>query len=246
MKYYEKHEGEYRKRLARGQVAWEEGKYEQFGILALIERFIKESDFEPSHSCALDVGCGTGGLACYLVSRGFKVTAIDISETAIEEAKKQAFLRGLKVNFRAGDICREQLPENAYDLVTDNHFLHCIAFSQERDFVLQNIRRALRTNGEYWIETMVGHPKMKPKDEWHLDNDGIAWIAVSGMGQIEGCIEHNGQIWFPMRRIQPSDKILIEELRQAGFEIVWHETAPPMSENDTGTFRAKCRPMKKR
>jgi SAM-dependent methyltransferase len=246
MKYYEKHEEEYRKRLAKGQVAWDEGKYEQFDMLALVKRFIKESNFDSSQSYALDIGCGTGGLACYLASRGFKVTAIDVSGTAIGEAKNQAFSRGVKVDFKVADICREQLPENAYDLVTDNHFLHCIVFSQERNFVLQNIRRALTANGEYWIETMVGHPKMKPRDEWHLDNDGISWLDVSGNGLIEGCIERDGQIWFPMRRIQPSDKILIEELRQAGFEIVWHETSPPMNENDTGTFRAKCRPMKKK
>ncbi|MGD1043212.1 MAG: class I SAM-dependent methyltransferase [Sedimentisphaerales bacterium] len=240
MKYYEMHEQEYQRRLAAGQTAWEKGDYEQFGILKLIERFLGESNLEPSQSSVLDIGCGTGGLACYLASRGFKVTAIDISSTAILEAKKQAASRGLKINFQATDLCCEQLPPNAFDIITDNHFLHCIVFSDERQAVLQNISRALKPHGEYWIETMVGHPAMKPRDEWHLDADGISWAAISKNLKVEGCVERDGLVLCPIRRIQPSEAILIEELQRVGFEVVWHETAPPMNENDTGTFRAKC------
>jgi SAM-dependent methyltransferase len=246
VKYYETHEEEYRRRLAKGQVAWDEGNYEHFDMLSLVERFIRESNLVPSQSHALDIGCGTGGLACYLSSQGFKVTAVDISETAVGEAKHQAVSRGLDINFLTADICREQLPKNAFDVITDNHFLHCIVFSNERDGVLQNIHQALKPDGEYWLETMVGHPKMRPKNEWNLDTDGISWRIAPRGNCILGSIERNGQIWYPVRRIQTSDKVLIEELRQAGFEITWHETLPPMNENDTGTFRAKCRPMRKK
>lgn len=242
MKYYELHEQEYQKILAAGHVSWDKGNYEQFNMLSLIERFLGESNLEPSQSSALDIGCGTGGLACYLASRGFNVTAIDISTSAINEAKKQAASRGLKINFQVADLCREQLPQNTFDIITDNHFLHCIVFSDERQAVLQNIRQALKPHGEYWIETMVGHPEMSSRNEWHLDADGISWVAVPNNLKVEGCVERNGQILFPARRIQPSEAILIEESRNAGFKVIWHETKPPINENDTGTFRAKCRP----
>ena len=36
---------------------------------------------------ALDLGCGTGMKSIYLAQKGFKVTGIDISETAIKIAK---------------------------------------------------------------------------------------------------------------------------------------------------------------
>jgi SAM-dependent methyltransferase len=244
MKYYEAHDEQYRKLLAQGQVAWDKGEYDEFSMRALIERFTRESNFEPTESNVLDLGCGTGGLACYLASRGFRVTAIDISATAILEAKKQAVLRGLKINFKVADLCHEQLPEKAFELIADNHFLHCIVFPDERHSALQNINHALKATGEYWLETMVGHPEMRPRDEWHLDAEGISWRAVSSSAKIERCIERNGQIWCPTRRIQPTDKIIMEELHRASFEIVWYETAPPMDENDTGTFRAKCQPKK--
>jgi SAM-dependent methyltransferase len=242
MKYYELHEREYQKILAAGHVSWDKGNYEQFNMLKLIEHFLGETNLEPSQSSILDVGCGTGGLACCLAKRGFNVTAIDISTAAINEAKKQAALRGLKINFQAADLCHEQLPQNAFDIITDNHFLHCIVFPGERQAVLQNIRQALKPHGEYWIETMVCHPEMKPRKEWNLDSDGISWVAVSKDFKVEGCVERNGQILYPMRRIQPSEAIIIEELQMAGFEVIWHETTQPKDKNDTSDFRAKCRP----
>ena len=54
MKYYEGHEEEYKKRLAKSQVDWDGGKYDEFGMRGLIERFIKESDFNPAQSKTLD------------------------------------------------------------------------------------------------------------------------------------------------------------------------------------------------
>lgn len=244
MKYYEAHNEEYLKRLAKGQVAWEKGAYEKFDMLPLVERFMGESNFEPLQSSALDLGCGTGGLACWLASQGFKVTAIDISDAAICEAKKQAASRKLKIDFQVADLCQTKLPQKMFDLITDNHFLHCIVFPDERRSVLQNINHALKPGGEYWIETMVGHPQMKPRPEWHLDVDGISWQIVPPGRKIEECVNRDGQIWFPIRRIQPSEKILMEELHCAGFEIIWHETVPPVDENDAGDFRAKCRPKR--
>jgi SAM-dependent methyltransferase len=241
MKYYEVHNELYRKLLAKGQVAWDKGQYEEFEMLGLIKRFIDESDFEPSRSCVLDLGCGTGGLSCYLSSHGFKVTAVDISAVAVKEAKKQAASRGLKIDSRVADLCRDELPENAFDLIIDNHFLHCIVFPDERDAVLQSIRRALKPDGEYWIETMSGHPEMKPRDKWNLDAEGISWALIPGEVEMEGCINRNGRLLCPSRRIQPSDAIIMEELYRAGFELVWYETAPPSDENDTGWFRARCR-----
>jgi SAM-dependent methyltransferase len=242
MKYYELHERQYQKILAAGHINWDECNYEQIDMLRIIERFLGESNHEPSQSNVLDIGCGTGGLACYMAKRGFNVTAIDISTTAINEARKQSASRDLRINFQVADLCNEQLPQNMFDIITDNHFLHCIVFSDERQAVLQNIRQALKPHGEYWIETMVGYRQMSRHNEWNLDSGGISWLAVPDNLKVEGCVERNGQIMFPTRRIQPSEAIIIEELKIADFEVVWHETKPPINENDTGTFRAKCRP----
>jgi len=240
MKYYEAHDREYEKRLKAGRVAWDEGDYENFDMLGLVKRLMAESNFSLPGARALDPGCGTGALACYLSMQGFKVTAIDISAAAIREAKKQAAYRNLNIDFKVADLCRIELPEKSFDLITDNHFLHCIVFPQERKRVLQNIYNALKDDGEYWIEVMVGHPEMKPRAKWNMDADGVTWAVVSEKERTEECAEHDGRIFCPIRRIQPCEQILIDEIQQAGLVIVWHETAPPANENDTGAFRAKC------
>jgi len=239
MKYYEAHDREYKKLFKAGRVAWDEGDYESFDMLGLVERFLKESNFSPSVCRALDLGCGTGGLACYLSMQGFNVTAIDISATAIREAKKQAEYRNLNIDFQVADLCSIELPKDSFDLITDNHFLHCIVFPGERKRVLWNIYNTLKPDGEYWIEVMVGHPQMKPRAEWNMDADGVTWMVVGDDERTEECVEHNGRILCPIRRIQPCEQILMDEIQEAGLAIIWHETSPPVNENDTGTFRAK-------
>jgi ubiquinone/menaquinone biosynthesis C-methylase UbiE len=43
-----------------------------------------------SGGTALDVGCGTGELAVKLAERGFTLTATDVSEVALDKARKRA------------------------------------------------------------------------------------------------------------------------------------------------------------
>lgn len=241
MRYYEGHDGEYQRRLKSGQVAWDPGAYETFDMLPLLQEFLAISGFEPATSKMLDLGCGTGALAVFLAKQGFDVLGVDISPTAIEEARWQAAAREVQVDFQVADVCTSNLPEESFDLITDNHFLHCIVFSEERANVLGRIYALLRPGGQYWIETMVGHPAMRPRPEWHMDAEGITWAKVDKEASVEGCIEMDRQYWMPIRRIRNSDRILEEELRRAGFEILWQDTLPPKDENDTGAFRARCR-----
>jgi SAM-dependent methyltransferase len=186
------------------------------------------------------LGCGTGALAVLLAKEGFTVTAIDISSTAIAEAQKQAALRGEEIDFQVGDVCRLEIPSNSFDLITDNHFSHCIVFEEERRTVFGSIHRLLKPGGQFWIESMVGHPQMDPPDDWNLDSDGITWCMVDEEKAVEGCERRDGKVWYPVRRIRSTSNVLADEIRSAGLTIDWQETTPPIDENDTGTFRARC------
>jgi SAM-dependent methyltransferase len=53
-----------------------------------LRKFAEETDLKGGNRKALVVGCGLGDDARYLYDLGFKVTAFDISETAIEWARK--------------------------------------------------------------------------------------------------------------------------------------------------------------
>lgn len=67
---------------------------------------------------ALDVATGTGRNALPLAEAGFEVDAVDISATAIEQARHDAERRGLEVTWVVGDLSTDPLPGDDYDLIT--------------------------------------------------------------------------------------------------------------------------------
>jgi trans-aconitate methyltransferase len=71
---------------------------------------------------ALDAGAGEGGDACWLASRGWRVTGADISAVALKRAADRANELGLDVEWLHIDLAREPAP-GRYDLVTAQ-FLH--------------------------------------------------------------------------------------------------------------------------
>lgn len=66
----------------------------------------------PATGSALDVGCGGGHLAERLITAGFDVVGIDVSEAMLAVARE----RNLAATFIHADICEWQPPE-AYDLI---------------------------------------------------------------------------------------------------------------------------------
>lgn len=74
---------------------------------------------------ALDVGCGEGGDTLWLASRGWQVTGLDWSQTALDRGAAQASAAGLgdRVTWVQGDVATWQPAAAAFDLVTA-HFLH--------------------------------------------------------------------------------------------------------------------------
>jgi SAM-dependent methyltransferase len=73
---------------------------------------------------ALDAGCGVGGDALWLAARGWQVTAVDVSATALEAARRAAGAAGPEV---AGRLAWRQAdlttwsPPHPFDLVTSHH-----------------------------------------------------------------------------------------------------------------------------
>jgi SAM-dependent methyltransferase len=72
------------------------------------------SDLPPGQ--ALDLGCGEGGDALWLASRGWLVTAIDISRTALERAAAAA--GDAKVSWTHADLRVSPPPAGSFDLVS--------------------------------------------------------------------------------------------------------------------------------
>jgi len=108
---------------------------------------VESGEVKPSKT--IDLGCGTGNYAIYLASIGFEVTGIDISESAIKIAKRNAKKKGIKCNFLVADVLGD-LDEvcETFDFAYDWELLHHI-FPEERKKYIENVHRILNSMGKY-------------------------------------------------------------------------------------------------
>ena len=104
----------------------------------------------------LDLACGHGRHAIELAKRGYKVTGLDFSKHFIDIAKKEAEVKGVKVNFVRGDM-RNLSFVNKFDAIT-NMFTSFGYFDDESDneLVLRKISRALKPKGKFLIDINNG------------------------------------------------------------------------------------------
>jgi len=99
---------------------------------------------------AVDFGCGTGNYAVYLAARGFDVTGIDISPTAIKIAAENAEKKGVNCRFVAADVTGDlkELDET-FDFAYDWELLHHL-FPEQREKYARNVHRILNPGGRYF------------------------------------------------------------------------------------------------
>lgn len=97
-----------------------------------------------SPGTALDVGCGEGADAIWLAHRGWTVTAIDISEVAINRARVAADAAGARVEWIRGDVLGTRFQAGSYDLVS----LHYPALSKSTgESALGTLLKSVRIGG---------------------------------------------------------------------------------------------------
>ena len=112
---------------------------------------------KPGH--ALDLGCGSGGNAVWLAERGWKVTAVDFSEVAIEKARMRAADRGVEVEFAVSNVTTYQ-PDGQYDLITS---FYIQLWPDQRARMLSTAAEALAPGGRLLF---VSHDKSSPPTGW--------------------------------------------------------------------------------
>ena len=98
----------------------------------------------------LDVGCGTGENALYLVEEGFSVVGVDLATRAIDEAKAKAIERKLKVDFRLSNALALDFESRYFDNAIDSGLFHTFS-DNERPIFAREIARVLTTNGRYFM-----------------------------------------------------------------------------------------------
>ncbi|BBX54381.1 class I SAM-dependent methyltransferase [Mycolicibacterium poriferae] len=70
---------------------------------------------------ALEIGCGLGADAVWLASRGWRVTALDVSQVALDRATQRSREAGVEITWHCGRLEDMPLPPNGFDLVTAHY-----------------------------------------------------------------------------------------------------------------------------
>jgi cyclopropane fatty-acyl-phospholipid synthase-like methyltransferase len=99
---------------------------------------------------ALDLGTGPGTQAIQLARRGFRVTATDISTTALALAQARAEAEGVDVRWVQDDILSTHLQEQ-YTLIVDRGCFHVLAPEQRSTYV-DVVARLLVRQGYYFLK----------------------------------------------------------------------------------------------
>ncbi|MFJ9030594.1 SAM-dependent methyltransferase [Streptomyces sp. NPDC102274] len=112
---------------------------------------------------ALDLGCGEGADAIWLARRGWRVTAVDVSSTALDRAAGHAAEGGVadRVDWQRHDL-GHSFPTGAFDLVSAQ-FLHS-PVDIPRDRILRSAAAAVAPGGTLLVAGHAGWPSWADDD----------------------------------------------------------------------------------
>lgn len=110
---------------------------------------LKELDLHEGR--ALDLGTGPGTQAMGLAAIGFDVTATDISQTAVDNAKKTAEAAGIEIDWRADDILHTSLTDK-FDLIFDRGCFHVLD-AKSRPHYVADVSELLNHGGYLLLKT---------------------------------------------------------------------------------------------
>ena len=98
----------------------------------------------------LDLGTGLGRHAIYFSKQGFNVSAMDISEYAIDYLKNWAIKENLTINTEVGDMLCLPYPDQSFDCIFAYHVIsHTNSVGLEK--IIAEIERVLKPNGEVYL-----------------------------------------------------------------------------------------------
>ncbi len=139
----------------------------------------------------LDVGCGEGADALWLASRGWQVTAVDISTVAIERARRAAEEAGLDVDFAALDLITDPPRPASHDLV-----VICYPALELPDgrTAMQSIADSVMVGGELLV---IGHAIIDPEAVKAAGFDIDKFLSIDAIVEL----------------IDPTFTVLVDEIR---------------------------------
>lgn len=110
---------------------------------------------------ALDLGCGEGGDAIWLARQGWRVTAADVSQVALDRGAEYAASEGVgdRIDWQRHDLS-ESFPAGTFDLVSAQYLHSWLELPRER--ILRTAADAVAPGGVLLIAGHAGYPSWVP------------------------------------------------------------------------------------
>jgi ubiquinone/menaquinone biosynthesis C-methylase UbiE len=118
----------------------EEHRYKKEWHIPEAAQFARAKDL-----AVLEVGCGLGTDGAQFAKAGARYTGIDLTDAAVELAKRRFELFDLPGTFRVTDAERLDFPDNSFDLVYSHGVLH---HTPDTTAAIREIHRVLRPGGK--------------------------------------------------------------------------------------------------
>ena len=114
----------------------------------------------------LDLGCGLGRHTILFAKNGFETFAFDISENAVERAKKWAEDESLNVNFKIGDMLELPYNDACFDCIfCRNVISHTNTAGIKK--IISELKRVMKDGGECYL-TLASKNTWGFKQPWPM------------------------------------------------------------------------------
>jgi len=122
-------------------VGWEGDEATEVIKSAFKEGIIKSGDG------VLDIGCGFGRNANWLAKMGAEVTAVNINDDEIRQAKLKAQEAQVSVNYIHADATSLPFPNNSFEIALDLGCSHMIPSKKDQRKAMRQTARILKPGG---------------------------------------------------------------------------------------------------
>ena len=136
--------------LANYETGWSLAEYTREEALRPLEAELVAAHFPPSPATVLDLGCGAGRTTIGLDRIGYGVTAIDLSEALLAEAR----LRHPDLEFHRMDATALAFPDGSFDAALFSYNgIDCIHPLAGRRRCLEEVFRVLKPGGTFLLSS---------------------------------------------------------------------------------------------
>ena len=248
--------------MSRGELYGNPDDFREFSSKSFLIETLPRLDIKPN-ARVLELGCGTGPVACFLAQLGYRVHGIDIIPDAIDKAKAIAAEQCLDIQYEVLDVCQLPRKGNPYQLIVDSFCSQSMVTDPDRDAMFSGIKSRLAKNGYFLMSCCVFEPDREDaktqivdsttgKVYTRFDQDAL-WDSDTetcytpfqldpfrpsvGPEDYEGTICVNGT-WYIHQRCYRTPKNLRLELERHGFTVL--EQNGEVTENAICVHQGAC------